>query len=68
MFRNEGIEKARGYRKRVAIPRLKQKMKYKKAIKKMVSRGHFKRAEKNEIYTGERRGIKIGKNAQVDLS
>ena len=68
MLRNEGIEKARGYRKRIAIPRLKQKLKYKKAIKKMISRGQIKRGDKQDIYTGERRGIKINKVGNINLS
>ena len=67
ILRNEGIEKSRAYQKRVAIPRLKQKLRYKKAMNKMISQGNVKKAENSEIYEGERRGIKIGKSSHVNL-
>ena len=67
ILQNEGIEKARGYKKRVAIPRIKQKMKYKKARHKMVSKGLLKKSEDRGVYSGERRGIRIGRNTHTDL-
>jgi hypothetical protein len=34
----------------------------------MISRGQIKRAHKEEIYRGERRGIKMNKSSNVNLS
>ena len=68
IVKNEGIEKARGYSKRNAIPRLKQRQKYKKAIKKMTSKGMIKKGQgDNEHYSGENRGIKMGKSIHTNL-
>lgn len=50
MYKNRGIPTARTHHKNINNPRLKQRLRYKKTIEKLVSKGYKKRKQAEKIY------------------
>ena len=67
MFKNRGIPKLRSIKKKTVTPRVKQKLRFRKANTVMKSRGMSKKAVFDRVYGGEATGIRVGINRNVNL-